>query len=65
MVLAAPVASRVSVVAAKVAPAVPRVTVCPFALVALLVHGLDASAHAVTVTLDGVHTRLLVGTDNS
>ncbi|PKO84911.1 MAG: hypothetical protein CVU17_01675 [Betaproteobacteria bacterium HGW-Betaproteobacteria-11] len=63
--VATPVAPKVTVVAPSVPPVVARFAVVPLAAANGLVHGLLASAQAVTVAVAGRQVTLLVGSDNS
>ena len=65
MVLATPLASRLSVVAARLPALVARVTVLPDRPAMALVQGLLLLLQAVTVTVLGRQARLALGSDSS
>jgi hypothetical protein len=65
VVLATPPALKVTLVDPSVPPAAASVAVCPLTAADGLVHGLLASAQAVTVTLLARQARLLLGSANS
>ena len=65
VVVATPLALKVTLVAPKLAPLVAKVAVAPLTVVAALVQGLELLAQAVTVTVVGRQVRLLVGSDSS
>ena len=64
VVVATPLALKLTLVAPNVPAEVARLEVWPFTVVAAFVHGLELSAQAVTVTVLDRHARLAVGSES-